>query len=201
MDLVLRTQELMPGGRPNFSEVVRYTKITDLVAIEGRRKMLALLVILVRDFCGSVNVVRNMNEDQMIEAASMLLDECGNFRIEDYVMMFSMAKKGKLDVKIMDRIDIQVVSAFVDEYWKIRHREGKRIQQEEFDRAEGGVVEVDRSIKKEVVWDDERGYVEKEDTADKFLSVGAALGEMKARLKEGVEGADKSILNVENGNV
>jgi hypothetical protein len=42
------------------------------------------------DFCSSINVLRNMNEDQMIEAAAMLIAECGNFRLEDYVMMFSM---------------------------------------------------------------------------------------------------------------
>ncbi|MBK7885497.1 MAG: hypothetical protein IPJ81_18160 [Chitinophagaceae bacterium] len=74
---------------------------------------------MIKDFCSSLNVVRNMNEDQMIEAAAMLLDECENFRLEDYMIMFSMAKRGEL-VKIMDRIDLQVITAMLDEYFTRR---------------------------------------------------------------------------------
>jgi hypothetical protein len=86
--------------------------------------MLALVTIMVKDFCNSVNVVRNMTEDQMIECAAMLLDECGNFRMEDYLMMFNMAKRGQL-VKIFDRLDITVVTQMLDEYWAIRHKAGE----------------------------------------------------------------------------
>lgn len=136
MELVIMTSELMPKGKPSFLEVVKYPMISQLVQTEGRRKMLAVLVLLVKDFCTSLNVVRNMNEDQMIEAASMLLDECGNFRMEDYLMMFAMAKKGALDVKILDRIDIQVIAQILDDYWKHRHRAGKKAQEEEGDHID-----------------------------------------------------------------
>lgn len=127
MDLMLISQDLMPGGNPNMLGVVKYPMIRDLVATEGRRKMLAVLVLLIKDFCGAMNVVRNMNEEQMIEAGAMLLQECGNFRLEDYVMMFSLAKKGDL-IKIYDRIDIQVITQVLDEYWRRRHKEGEEFQ-------------------------------------------------------------------------
>lgn len=124
MELLAMTGELMPAGKPRYLEVIQYPMIRSLIAEHGRKTMLKVLFLLVKDFCASLNVVRNMNEDQMIEAASMLIDECDNFRIEDYIMMFSMGKKGEL-VKIMDRMDIQVITCMMDEYWRRRFIAGK----------------------------------------------------------------------------
>ena len=120
MDLIRQSSELMPAGKPNFLDVIRYPKISDMIADHGYSRMLKVIFLMVKDFCASMNVVRNMNEDQMIEAAAMLLDECGNFRIEDYVMMFQLGKRGQL-VKLMDRIDINVITLMLDEYWSERH--------------------------------------------------------------------------------
>lgn len=131
MELMMLTSELAPAGKPDFASVIRYPKISELISSEGKRKVLAFVTIIVRDFCASINVVRNMNEDQVIESAMMLVEECEDFRLEDYVMMFSMAKKGSLDVKIFDRIDIQVITQILDAYWLIRKRAGDRLQQEE----------------------------------------------------------------------
>ena len=124
MDLLLIVSELMPKGIPNYLAVVRHPQISDLVLLHGKKTMLGILTLMVKDFCGSINVVRNMNEDQMIETAAMLLDECGNFRLEDYVMMFNLAKKGEL-FKIFDHLDIQVVTQIFDAYWHRRHTAGR----------------------------------------------------------------------------
>lgn len=124
MDLMVRCGELMPNGNPDFLAVVKYPMIKGLILSEGKKKMLAVVTLLVKDFCSSMNVVRNMNEDQMIEAAGMLIDECGNFRLEDYVMMFQMAKRGQL-FDIHDRIDLQVITRMLDKYWQIRHEAGE----------------------------------------------------------------------------
>lgn len=119
MELIALVSDLMPQGKPKYLEVIKYPMIRQLIETEGKKKMLAVLVLMIKDFCSSLNVVRNMNEDQMIEAAAMLLDECENFRLEDYMIMFSMAKRGEL-VKIMDRIDLQVITAMLDEYFTRR---------------------------------------------------------------------------------
>jgi hypothetical protein len=84
-----------------------------------------------------------MNEDQMIETASMLLDECDNFRLEDYVMMFALAKRGQL-VKIFDRIDIDLVGEIMNEYWFKRNEAGKRAQDEHFRSFEEKMKEAER---------------------------------------------------------
>lgn len=135
MELITTVMDLMPEGKPKFLEVIKYPKIADIVKVEGRKNTLFIISLIVRNFCSSINVVRNMNEDQIIETAAMLLNECDNFRLEDYIMMFEMAKTGKL-VKIMDRIDMQVVSSIMDEYYIIRRREGKKAQEEEHERLE-----------------------------------------------------------------
>lgn len=136
LDLMDITSELMPAGSPRFTEIVNFPMIRDMVTGHGRPRMLLMISIIVRDFCSSVNVVRNMNEDQIIEAASMLLDECGNFRLEDYTMMFAMSKRGQL-IKIYDRIDIQVITDILDAYWKKRHEAGKKAQEEDVHHLDG----------------------------------------------------------------
>lgn len=129
-DLIARTGDLMPSGVPNYVEVRFYPSIAQLIAKEGKKNMVKLLHLLVSDFCASFNVVRNMTDDQMIETAGFLLDECGNFRLEDYQMMLTMAKRGKL-VDIRDRIDIQVFAKMLDAYWALRDQAGKQIQETE----------------------------------------------------------------------
>ncbi len=115
MEMLAIGRELMPAGKPQYTSVRRFPMVAALAKEHGTNYMLSVLTLMVKDFCSSLNVVRNMNEDQMIEAGAMLLDECDNFRLEDYLMMFSMAKKGEL-VDIRDRIDLQVITAMLDTY-------------------------------------------------------------------------------------
>lgn len=135
MSLISLVNELMPAGQCNYLTVVKYPPVAALIAQEGYKKMLAVMVILVKEFCSAFNVVRNMNEDQMIDAGAMLLEECGNFRLEDYVMMFQLAKKGNL-VKIYDRIDLQTITAILDAYWLKRNEAGLKAQESEYQSLE-----------------------------------------------------------------
>lgn len=182
MDLVLLTNELMPKGKPDLIGVVKYPMIQELVKTEGRRKMLGILVLMVKDFCASINVVRNMNEEQMIDAAAMLLEECDNFRLEDYVMMFTMAKKGEL-VKIYDRIDIQLISQIMDEYWS-RRREAGRIARDADVVTENNLLLENPSDRKKLVFDDKKGYVEAEPVAEikKITQLAEAIDGIRAKL-------------------
>ncbi len=124
MEFLVTVSELMPNGKPDYLGVIKYPMLKDLVKHDGKKQWLAILTILVKDFCASMNVIRNMNEDQMIEAAAMLVDECDNFRLEDYVMMFQLAKRGEL-FQIRDRIDLQVITEILDAYWQKRHTAGE----------------------------------------------------------------------------
>lgn len=134
MELVAMTGAIMPQGNPAFAIVRQFPTIAQLINEYGRKTMLKAIYLLVKDLCGSLNVVRNMNDDQMIEAAAMLLDECDNFRLEDYTMMFALGKRGHL-VKIMDRVDIETIGKMLDVYYDRRKEAGYRLQQQEIEPA------------------------------------------------------------------
>lgn len=140
MELVSMTGKLMPNGNPDFKSVIHYPRINAMINQYGRKTMLKVLVLMVKDFSASLNVVRNMNEDQMIECAAMLLDECDNFRLEDYMMMFTLAKRGRLELNngkgIMDRVDIDTIAKIFTAYHDLRSDAGMRIQEEMFQEDE-----------------------------------------------------------------
>lgn len=135
MELVTMTGKMMPNGNPLFEIVKNCPAITQLVHEYGRKTVLKVLYLLVKDLCNTLNVVRNMNNDQMIEAAAMLLDECDNFRLEDYTMMFALGKRGQL-VKIMDRVDMDMISGMMDAYWHLRLAAAYRLQQQEIEKED-----------------------------------------------------------------
>jgi hypothetical protein len=88
------TKELMPGGKPAYLTVVKYPKITDLVQQKGEPVIMLILAVMIRDFCATMNVVRNMNEEQILEAAAMLLEEAGIFGLKITRLCLQWLKKG-----------------------------------------------------------------------------------------------------------
>jgi hypothetical protein len=130
LELMKITSSLMPGGIPFFPIIRTFQPIAELL-VHNAPNISKGVFLLVRDFCASLNVVRNMNEDQMIEAAGMLIQECCNLRLEDYVIMFSMAKRGEL-VDIHDRVDLQVITTIADNYWSLRHIAGQKERDSDF---------------------------------------------------------------------
>lgn len=130
IQLVSFAGTLLPNGNPAFRDIINFPTITKLISEYGKSHIMKIVFLLVKDLCNSVNVVRNMSEDQMIEAAGMLIDECDNLRLEDYIMMFTLGKRGQL-VKIMDRMDIDIISKMLDSYWQMRYEAGQRIYEQE----------------------------------------------------------------------
>lgn len=133
MELIAITKMLMPGGKPKYLEVRQYPAISELQAEYGDSTIQKVLFLMVQDFCLSLNMAHNMNEDQMIETASMMLDECDTFRIEDYQIMFAQAKRGDL-VEFKHQCDISTISQIMDKYYEQRAKadlERRRKENEE----------------------------------------------------------------------
>jgi hypothetical protein len=128
-------KQLFPEGKPNYLGVVQFPQIRDLIKDNGEAGVLLLISVMVRDYCASVNVARNMNEDQILEAAAMLMEEAGNFRLEDYAMMFAQAKRGKL-VKVYERIDLTTITDMADAYYAERRDAKINQQEQEIERLE-----------------------------------------------------------------
>ena len=131
MEVMNMTRDLIPNGNPRFKEMIYLPPLVKLITEHGYGNLMKVVYLMVKDLCNSVNVVRPMTEDQMIEAAGMLLDECGDFRLEDYQIMFTLAKRGQL-IKIMDRLDVPTIGIMLDTYWQMRNQAGKQIQEQEF---------------------------------------------------------------------
>lgn len=159
----------MPAGKPNFLAVINFPKIVDLVKEKGEPVVLLSLSIMVRNFCGSLNVQRNMNEDQILETALMLLNECNNFRLEDYLMMFEMGKKGEL-VKIYERMDIGIITEMADIYFD------RRLKARD-EHIEGETNMLDSLGPLARLNDKESPYEEKRN--EKINSLGSVFGQMK----------------------
>lgn len=190
MDLLEMFSELMPEGRPNFLGVVKYAPIRELIKQRSKKEMLVILSLLVKDFCASMNVVRNMNEEQMIEAAALLLDECSNFRLEDYVMMFQLAKRGEL-VKIYDRIDLQIITAMMDEYWKKRKEAGEKGLDEESKHLDS-LGNPQRTSAPELIWSDEKKtYIPVNSVPQAFEKLLNAFEPMKQMVTEVIGDRDE----------
>lgn len=132
--LALEVSDMMQQGMPACRKIIKRPPLYQLLKADTtkdtRKEIHTTLYLLIKDFCNSVNVVRNMDDYQMVDAATFLLDECYDYRLEDYAIMFTMAKRGNL-VNILDRIDIQVIGEISKAYWAVRDVQIERIEQEE----------------------------------------------------------------------
>lgn len=121
LELAVLTSDLMPKGLPDFAQLIQCKPIAKIMQEIGKQDTAKYVLMLLQNFCSSQNVVRNMEEDQMIECAVMMVDECDGFTLEDYQVMFEMAKRGSLDFNskkgLMDRIDSQTISKIMDAYY------------------------------------------------------------------------------------
>lgn len=109
-------------GLPNFNIIIHKPAIKLLIDNGQKKEVSTLLTLLLKKFCNSFNVVRNMNNEQILDCVHFLIDECGNFRIEDYILMFNMGKLGKLG-KILDRVDISVIAMMKENYEQLTSKD------------------------------------------------------------------------------
>lgn len=129
MQLVSMSSKLIPGGVVSFKSLEQCASLKAIQQEMGITEVQTLLLLLIKNFCNSMNVVRNMSEDQAIECAVYLHDECRDFTLEDYIIMFTLAKRGKLG-KILDHVDIAVIAGIHSEYLAIRQAEFRKIHDE-----------------------------------------------------------------------
>lgn len=123
--LIRTAAKLMPTGEPDFDMTLDRPTLSRVINRAGAKETFRMIANLLEDFNNSVNVVRPMNSLQITECAMFLITERHSLRLEDYVMLFAMAKRGKLG-KIMDRLDIETISRFKEEYEAIRYAHGER---------------------------------------------------------------------------
>ena len=118
--IATRALELMPHGEPNYASLIECSSLKEIIKSIGLPEIQTLVMTLVKNFCHSLNLVRNMSQSQVIACTLYLVDECRDFRMEDYLIMFTMAERGKLG-DVFDHMDIEVIGTIHQEY--LRHRQ------------------------------------------------------------------------------
>lgn len=116
------------NGEPDFKGIHKNKAIVKIVEEVGKETVVKIVYALIFDFCASLNFQRNMTMPQMTDCALMMVDECGSFRIEDYMAMFRLAKTGKLG-ELYGKVDIMDISRFMDAYYEMRERDAERQMQ------------------------------------------------------------------------
>lgn len=151
--LIELSSALMPKGKPDFLQITAARTINNLLEkkeIEKRGDVRTLLSALINDFCKSFNFAhgKNLNEVQTVEVAAIYLDEVEDFSIEDFVLMFSMAKRGLIkdgdkDI-IFDRIDIPILLKIKSIYTQTRWQEWDKMNEATLRKIEGSDIEVEK---------------------------------------------------------
>ena len=138
---ILTSQLISESSKPDYAKIRTMQAIRVLEPSIGRAETVDLIFKIVASFCSGLNVVRNMNEYQMIDTAIFLRDEAFDYkhldcdyRLEDFAVMFTLAKRGKIG-KIMDRIDCSVIAQILDEYHFIRKRERENFERKQIEPA------------------------------------------------------------------
>ncbi len=135
---------------PVVSEIKKGILIKKYKEID-KLQLILTITFLIKNFCDMFNVVRNMNDTQIYECANILIDECPCYTFEDFICMFTIAKKNKL-VKIYDRIDLQIILEILEKYEVIRGQENlKLIELEKQQEIENNrLIEIEREKSGEI---------------------------------------------------
>jgi hypothetical protein len=121
-------------GLVRFDKVLSISahgRIPNLTHIYGFEAIHEILIVLLTSFSNSLNLIRPMNSDQIVECAHELVmtTQEDQLSIEDYVLFFKGAREGKYG-KILDRLDQQTIFEMLEQYRQRRHEQYLRIKEE-----------------------------------------------------------------------
>jgi hypothetical protein len=168
------SRQYITGGVVAFDKVLSislHARIPNLTHVYGFEKIHEIIIVLITSFNNSLNLIRPMNADQIVECAHDLVmtTEEDQLAIEDYVLFFKGAKEGKYG-KILDRLDQQTIFSMLEEYRQERHRQFIRIKEEK-ETALKSLGAVERTNQPNPI-------------AESMVQLGGRLTEMKEKLKE-----------------
>ena len=137
LELAKYHAQLIPGGKPDYLVTIQYPKLGKLIEEHGTKNIIKSIFLLIKDFCNSFNVVRNMSEDQIIDCSMVIIQkyEKDNYRLEDFVQFFQAAKTGSYG-KIYDRIDTQIIFEMLEVHGQRRYESGENHLNEIYDYAD-----------------------------------------------------------------
>jgi hypothetical protein len=112
--------DLTKGDDPLFPAIIEQgTQISVIRANNSFEFIAGILGIMINDFCGNFNTRNPMSEDQIADLAIELVNDYWCYKLEDFVVFFSLAKRGRYG-KVYDRMDAATIYQLLAEYNKDR---------------------------------------------------------------------------------
>lgn len=146
-------------------------RVPNLTHVYGFQNIHKVITALLTTFCNSLNLIRPMSENQIVECAYELVmtTQEDQLSIEDYVLFFKGAKEGRYG-KILDRMDHQTVFSLLEEYRQDRYKALVKIREEEHLQKKG-TGPTDRTTATDPL-------------EASFYNIAGRLEDMKEKLKE-----------------
>jgi hypothetical protein len=166
--------QYLDKGSVSFDKVLSisvHARIPNLTHVYGFEEIHKVLIVLLTSFNNSLNLIRPMNAEQIVECAFALVmtTEEDQLSVEDYVLFFKGAKEGKYG-KILDRLDQQTIFEMLEQYRSERHRQFVRIKDERH-QAQKAMGDTERTNQPDPL-------------AEHMSSLGNKLSHLKERVKE-----------------
>lgn len=122
------------AGAPQFPLLLQtplQDRIPGLAAKYGNKRIHALIVILVTNFCNGLNLIRPMTESQIVSCSFELMNTASEdqLSVEDLAVFFQGAITGKYG-RILDRMDQQILFELLENYRQERHISYSNYQEE-----------------------------------------------------------------------
>lgn len=117
-----------------YESALAAPKLNALRKSLGAEELEKLVVVVIKQFCDSVNVSNTMNALQIIECAKVYIMTFPNNSVKDLIMCLGNAKKGDYG-QIYNRVDQQVIFDFLGKY------EDERARYQEYKHQQSKVQE------------------------------------------------------------
>lgn len=121
------------------------TTLTNLSKSIGEKNTLKVVYTLILNVSNYFNVAHSMNQDQALQTATLVLDKYPVETVEDFVMIFKMAKRSELGT-ILHRIDGTVIFEWCARYFDLKYAKKDELRHKEVKSEKAAALEESKSM-------------------------------------------------------
>ena len=115
LDFHMLVSEYTKNDLPDIPKVLKQKQLSTLRQELGHRDLIKFVYALLADLSKSFNVSKGMDEGQLIECATNIIDDFYGFRLIDFAICFRKAKKNCYG-KVFNRLDMPTVYEWLTKY-------------------------------------------------------------------------------------
>ena len=115
LDYHVLVSEFVKNNLPIIPKILAQKQLSQLKQELGHKNIIKFIYALLVDLTKTFNVGKGMDESQLIETSTNLVDDFYGFRLVDFAICFKKAKKGSYG-KVYDRIDMPTIYEWLLKY-------------------------------------------------------------------------------------